>query len=410
MRAWISALTASLWLMGIGAGSAAEYTWAPQARSETRVDDNIRVRAENGHGAWGFDTGAGVALSAKWPTFTSLLTPRFNVRRFAIGDNLDSESYFVDFNNAWSRETLTSKLDFSYSRDSTLVQEATDIGALEQVKDRDSIRVNPSLDWTITERWSAQASFLFNDVAYLDAENTGLTDYRYVQGSTGGTYAFDATTQFFGTFFVSDFETPDTGGHTRSYGVQTGASKVIDPTLSISAAGGYIRSDIEFTSQQLTLVFDPAPRLVVVGTPGSASSGGPIASVTIRKDFEGLRTEFDYVRQVSPSGRGAQSSSDEMSLRATKDLSRRLSLVFLGSYEMRATEADQTFTALDRDLTQLRGDIRYRLSEEWTVNASYRFRHRESARGETDTRTADSNAVFLSVNFNGNPHTLTQGF
>ncbi len=394
----------------VGSCPAFEYTWAPQARAMMRLDDNVRGRANNQHGALGFDVGAGVALAARSETITSILTPRFNVRRFAIGDNLDAEEWFVDFENEWLQETFAPRLDFSYSRESTLARDLTDAGLVDDIKDRDTISVHPSVDWLISDRWIANAGFFYSDVTYLDAGQSGLVDYDYMQGTTGVTYIWDDTLQLFSNFFVSEFETPDTRGKTRTYGVQAGATKQWDATLSISAALGYTHSDIEFTSLQQALVFDPFPRLVSVLRDEQVSDSGAIANVSVKKDFEKLKTEFNYIRQVSPTGRGAQSTSDDIEGRLRRRLNERLELRLIGLHQIRATEGERITTVLDRDITRLQGVLSYRLHPEWRVDFSYRFVHREYTRGQIrKSISADSNTILVTLRYNGAERGFDQG-
>lgn len=389
---------------------AVDVTWAPQATASTHLHDNVRGAATGEEAALGFDVGAGVDFEAKSESITSSLIPRFNVRRFPIGENLDADEYFVKFNNEWKRETVTTDLKFDYARDSTLINEATDTGVIGDVKNRDSVTLNPSISWAINDKYSAQTSFLFNSVAYLDATNSGLIDYQYLQGSTGVTYTIDPTTQIFGNFFVSDFRTPDISGKTRTYGGQAGLAKVLTETFDITAALGYVSSDIQFLDQQLALVFDPLPRIVLVTVPNEVTSTGLIANVSLRKKFENINAKFDYTRQVSPSGRGAQSSSDRLELRADQRITQRLTLNFDGSYEMRATEGNRTITALDRDITTLTWSARYRLNEQWGLSFTYRFSHRTSNQTLQTSAVANSNAVFLALDLNGLARPLFDGF
>lgn len=386
--------------------NAVDFTWTPRAQTQMRLSDNIRSSATDPESAWGFDTGAGVGLRAETETLTTDLIPRFNLVRFVVGDNLDADEYSVTFNNDWTQEIYSAALDFSYARDSTLTTEETELGRINDVVDRDSIELRPSVSWAINDRWAAQGSFLFNDVSYIDAENTGFSDYQYMQASTGLTHTWDSTTLIFGTVFVSDFEVPDSSSTTRSYGGQAGITKQLSPTFEATGAVGYISSNIEFVEQQLAVVFDPLPRFIVLNIPNEVTASGPIATVSLRKSFETISTQFDYTRQVSPSGRGAQSTSDRIEFHADKRMTERFTLAFNGYLEMRATEGDQQTAglgqsvALDRDLTELRGTARYQLTRDWVLSASYAFRHRKSTRTDQGV-TADSNGVYLAIIFNG---------
>ncbi len=388
---------------------ATEVTWQPSARSMMRIEDNIRGASLEKESAWGFDTGGAVNLRARTETLTSEIVPRFNLRRFIIGDNLDADEYSITSTNDWVRERSALGLDFSYSRDSTLTSEATDAGRVDDVKNRDSIIVTPSVSYALTDVVSAQSSFTYNDVSYVDVGNSGLIDYTYLQGTAGLNYQWGEQLLFFANTSVSNFKAPETESTTRTYGGQTGATLTWDENLTLTAAIGWNSSDIKFVEQQVIVVADPFPRLALVSVKDEASSSGPIANVSIRKIFETTVMKFDYVRQVSPSGRGSQSNSDRVTLNVVTRLNDRLSLIFDGQYDSRTAEGATSGGAvlgggaardLNRDYAEVRGAIRYQIFEEWYLSAAYRFGHRTST-NLTNVDVADSNSVFLTVDYNG---------
>jgi hypothetical protein len=397
-----------------GAGHATDFSWAPSARTAMRLDDNVRGASRDAEAAVGFDIGGGVGLKAQNDTFASELIPKFNLRRFVVGSNLDADEYSVALNNDWLRERYTAGLDVSYIRDSTLSSEATDTGGTRNdVTDRDAISVQPSASYFLTDKLALQTSFLFNDVSYVNAGNTGFFDYRYLQGSAGANFAWRNDLTFFANFFVSDFDVKSLKSRTRNYGGQTGATWKWDESLEVSGALGWIAADISFVDQRVVIIADPFLRFALQEFPVEAATDGPIASVTIRKSWDSLQSRFDYTRQVSPSGRGSQSTSDRMALVIEKKLSDLLSLQFDGVYEMRSAEGqsaglDIRGRDLNRNYSEVRGMIRYRLSQEWSISANYRHGRSQSTNLNSSS-TANMNALYLAIEFNGLPNTFWNG-
>ncbi len=378
-----------------------------------RLDDNIRGASQNGEEAVGFDMGGGVSLKAQNDSITSEIFPRFNLRRFAVGEDLDADEYSVAFNNDWLQPYYTTGLDFSYVRDSTLTTELTDAGRQNDVTNRNSISVQPSASYFLTDKLALQSSFMFNDVTFIDAATSGFFDFRYLQGSAGISYKWREDLTTFANFFASDFDVTDQNSTTRTYGGQTGATWIWDETFELSGALGWVASDIQFTEQQLALAFNPT-RIVIVDVPAQASAAGPIASVTLRKVFDKTVAKFDYSRQVSPSGRGSQSTADRISLALERKLSDNLSLLFDGLHEMRSAQSQEVNPGLgvqdlNRDFSELRGAVRYRLTKLWTLGASYRHAHSQS-NNLNSSFSADVNTVFLTVDYNGLPNTFWNGF
>ncbi|MBK6660899.1 MAG: hypothetical protein IPG43_23435 [Proteobacteria bacterium] len=119
------------------------------------------------------------------------------------------------FNNKWNRELFGAGLDFSYNRDSTLVTEANDQivenvgrGTRDVVKNRESLVVQPTFSYALSERLIWQNSFLYNDVAYIDAAATGLIDYSYWQAQTGLSFQWKYNVSVFSDLRYSVFEVP----------------------------------------------------------------------------------------------------------------------------------------------------------------------------------------------------------
>lgn len=391
-----------------------DFTWTPTARTSMRLDDNIRGASRNAEEAVGFDMGGGVNLRAQSEYLSSELFPRFNIRRFAIGNDLDADEYSVGFNNDWLQERYSAGLDFSYARDSTLTTEATDTGLRNDVTDRDSINVQPNASYFLTDRLALQSSFLFNDVTYIDAERSGLFAYQYLQGTAGITYQWRDDVSGFANFFVSNFSVQEQESKTQSYGGQSGLTWRWDETLELSGALGWLASSIEFTEQRLELILEPFPRVVLVENMIETSVAGPIASATIRKIFDSGLVRLDYSRQVTPSGRGSQSTADRIALSIVKGLTNNFSILFDGQYEMRTALAQETGSnlrsqQLNRNYAELRGTIRYRISETWSLDASYRHGRNEST-DLNSSFSADTNTIYLAVQFNGLPNTFWNGF
>ncbi len=386
---------------------AAEYQISPQAKVMTRLDDNIRGASFSPEAAWGFDSGGSLNLRARTETTSTELTPRVNFRRFVVGENLDADEYSVGLNNKWTNELFTTGMEFSYGRDSTLATtEAADTGLINDVVNRDSITVRPSFSYALTDRLSGNVSFLYNDVNYLDASNSGLVDYEYIQGMIGLQHSWSDFVQLFGNFYVNNFDAASIKSATRTYGGQAGVIWQWDETLDLTAQVGWEARTTSFTS---LVPFPPAAPVFLSEVEEQVGTAGAVAGATIQKQFERTAAKLDYVRSISPSGRGTQSSSDRVALNVTHQLSEHLALVFDGLYETRTAQAESisapSFSEdLNRDYTEVRGAVRYRISRDWAATGAYRFGHRE-ATSETNRDVAETNAVFFTIDYTHAPIT-----
>jgi hypothetical protein len=399
--------------MAMQSAIGADFSWAPHFRTMMRLDDNIRMAVRNPEGALGFDNAADVKFKAESSTFTSELIPHVNVRRFLIGDNLDADEYSVAFNNKYKQQTYEAGLKFSYVRDSTLTSEATDTGRIEDVKDRDSITLQPSFLYSFSDRLQSDTEFLYNSVGYQDAETSGLIDYEYLQVSEQLAYSVREDLQVFVRGLVSDFGVAAIRSSTRSYSGEIGGTWNWTPTLMLAGSVGWNQSFVHSVTNTPVLISQPIPQIVVIGVPTDGSSGGLISTVSISKIFERANVKFDYSRAVSPSGRGAQSTSDDIRADAEYKWENSLTTFFDGMYEMRSAQQDSLSTIpsvndLNRDYVEVRAGVRYQIHQEWLVSAFYRYGQRQNTNVSGPER-ASSNSFFLSLDYNGLPHSKLDG-
>lgn len=406
-------LWAAVLLLFVQSVTALDLSWQPQLRLGTRATDNLFSRSGDEEAAWGFDTGGGLRLQAMSPEWQSTITPAFNFRRFAFGENADADEYNVRTQHQWAfNERALATLNVDYVRDSTLTTEVTDFGRINSAVNRDTVMVNPGIVLALDERTQVNLGFMFSDVAFEAAQGSGFVDYDYKQATTQVNHAYNEALTFFATAYVSGFRTPDTGGSSFTYGGQGGVTHRYSETLEGDFAVGYTTSDIDFLEQRVTgfqfIGFDP-----VTGTPlflpivalveSNASNSGPIASANIRKTFDRTRAELIYARAVSPSTGGAQTLSDDIQLTVEHDLSARLKVGLRGGYNMRSTESDDLqFSArqLNRNQALVGGNITYRFTRETAIVASYRFIWNEL---DDPSRSIYGNTVFMTLTYNGEP-------
>lgn len=386
---------------------AADYSVAPNAKASVRIEDNILGTAFRPQSAWGFDVSSSVDITAQTEVSNSQLFPRVNLRRFIVGDSFNADEYGVAFNNYLVGERYKAGVSFDYGRDSTLTTENIDTVRVNRATNRDSITVQPSINYLLTDRVALQGGFLYNTVAYADAAASGFVDYQYKQANIGVTYQWRPDAEVFASMYRSEFEGDSADSLTTTYSGQAGMTWHWSETLSTTGAIGWVSSDISFSELRQVLVADPLPRLVVVEVPVQGSSSGPIASATIEKRFLASTAKLDYARRISPTGRGAQSSSDHIELLAMRKLSERWRIQFNGIYDMQTAEVvglGGIFSSgiLDRDYLALVGSMRYRIAREWTLSGIYRFSNRKSTNFGASTQ-ADAHALFFAVEFNGDP-------
>ncbi len=381
--------------------SAWNYSVAPVARSTMRVDDNIRGAEFDKEAAWGFDGTGIVNLQATNETIISTLVPRVNIRRFIIGDDLDADEYGVTFNNLWNQERARYGLDFNYSRDSTLSTEATDTGRRNTVVNRDGITIRPSVAYFFTDKLELQAGYLFNSVSYLTTNTADFIDYEYQVVNVDLNYQLRENIKLFASTSFSYFDSGSGLSISRNYSGRAGATYHWDESLSLTGAVGWVESNVKF----LELRFTPPPEFAPVNFPTHGSSNGPLASVSILKKFARATASLDYVRQVSPSGRGAQTNTDRVTGSYVHFFTDRFSARSDFIYDVQVADgagfaAQSTAGSLNRDYMEFVGALRYKWSQAWQMSTAYHHPIRKSTNSTFKT-SSQGNSVYFVMEYTG---------
>lgn len=395
------------------AALALDLSFQPQVRLGTRATDNVRWSSANEEAALGFDNGGGAVVKVESMDWKSTITPNFNFRRFAIGEDLDADEYGARSQHQWlATDRLQAGLNLDYVRDSTLTTELADAGARNIVSNRDTLTAQPSLTFLVDDRTSVNGSYLYQDVSFDNSGNGQLVDFTFQQFTLGGTHLLTDDIRLFATAFASEFETPDTNGKTRTYGGQGGAAYQFTEDFSVEGAVGYVSSDIEFQTSFLALDLGPPPRIVLVTEQDETSTSGPIASASVQKSFENLRTRLDYVRRVTPSIRGSQQLEDDIMVTLDRDLSREWRLGFRGGYNMRSAEGEDVAVGLNRfrvddlnrDQAMVSGNVSYRFTNEISMRGEYRFSYNTFSNELQDS--VYNHSFFVTLNYDGEPRFL----
>lgn len=413
LSACLSVLLTSLCINDVAAW---DLSWQPRARIVSRATDNLRSQILNRQGALGFDTGGSVIVRAVSDNWRSTITPAVNIRRFAIGEEGDAEEYEVRTSSTWNFiENAYASLNLDYIRDSTLTTELTDAGRANTVANRDTFTVSPSLAYAFDERTTANVGLLYSDVSFEKRPGIFFSDYEYRQVNAAVTHALTPVLSLSVNAFVSEFETPASGGKSLTYSGQAGGAYRYSETLSAEFGVGYSQSEIDFLTQQFdgfrveldALTGQPALVPVFSLVQQSTVENGPVARASIVKLFEATQVQLDYSRSVSPSALGAQSISDDILLTVDRDLTDRLTATFRGSYNMRSIESESLTSArrnLNRDQMLFSGTLRYKLTEKLTLATTYRYFRNSLV--DIDAN-AFNHTVFVALTFNGEPHFYT---
>lgn len=388
---WRGALGLTLLAGALGA-QGAEFAVTPKLLWNNEFNTNRLLRAADTPDVLGAQLELGALLEAANERSRLDLTPRLRRGQYDEDIGLNTTDYFLDlgaehdFSERWQ-----ARLDGRFSRDSTLTSEAEDEGLVFRSARRTETALMPSL----THRFDARNRFELtgnrSDVAYGEGA-AGFSDYRFQSLGGAWTHAFGERDEVSLSAFHSRFDSFDTDNTSRNVGLQTGWQRLWSDRLSASVGVGVIWSELEFVT-----LFQPAPGLPLARAPDERSEQGLLADFSLNRRWERTSARLGYSHRISPTGRGAQTTVDELVANAEHRLLERLT----GRIDLRWLREDFGDTGeqvFDRD--RLRGEVsvNWRLSQFWSLSGGYAYTREERAFASGE---ADAHRVMLGIRYGG---------
>jgi len=376
---------------------AAEYTFAPQVSLQGLYNDNIRMTTGPHASVVGAILDARADLGVATPLSSLSFSPRMRKSNYSSKDKLDSVNWFMDINASHAlSERHYLGLTANYDIESTLTSELLDTGLTQTNKDRTTRSINPNYTFVYSDRDSLQFGYGYTKVQYTEGLSSGLVDYSYRNASLNGMHQLNDTDSVSLLLYTTKFETPQTRGSTRSYAAQASYSRQFSETLKGTIGYGLIHSRFKFF--QASLPF---------GLPveAHASATGKLFQFNLEKDWERTSLEANLTRNVSPSGRGSQSTTDDLNLKASHRLSETLTGRVEFRYSEQKGEGDAINPALDSTRSTISANLNWHFSPYWSLNGGYRY-HRILYTNAISA--ADSNALMFTLRYNGDKQALSR--
>jgi len=406
---------------------AAEYSVKPRAQLSAEFDDNKLLRNSVNTPRHDSVVGSILDISAELAiateTSTLNLTPRGRLARYTeytetnkIGNqtldrpvDLDYDNVYVDFGGKREFERVVLEMEGNYTRDTVLTSEtlADQPSGFRLVNTpHQSISVNPSVTYEVSERNALKFSGSYADVTYEEAP--GYSDYTYQLASLTDLHKLTERDEITGTVFYSRFEAPEpdqpltllvTSNQSDNIGFQAGYTRIFSETLKGSIGAGFISSDLEFAQ------FINLPTGLTEITREKTSDIGLLLDASLEKEFENTTLNGTYSRSVSPSGYAAQDTRDALRLSAIHNFTERLESGMFFDYTQSESQGGGTAGTQQRDYLRLEARLRYRLSEYWSLIGSYIYSRQDS---DNAPEAAESNAALVSLSYDGQKWSMSR--
>ncbi len=359
-------------------GAVMAAQWYSQSSTSARsfYDDNVRLTSGD------HDAVVGMVLSGKIKTGrrTETTDVSFNGRaastKYSGEDDLDTNDFDVGVDTVHRTEHDKFAFNMAIKLDSTLTSEVESSGLMQSRKRR--TKKNLALAWTrtLSERTSLKLSYSYQDTDYKNAKNSGLTSYTYQMIETMLSHSLSQKTVLTSTLTTSLYKVESAiKTKTKDAGFMVGINHGFSETFSAGAGIGMRYAETLSRSTK------------------KENDTGYLLSAYAKRTFEQMTIDGLFSRDVQPSGSGALLVTDKLTVDAAYQLDERLSL-HLKSSIYRNSSTDEDDDSRDRVFFSIQPKVRWKIARWWLIEGSYRYRRQ---RYDATGRTADSNAIFLSI-------------
>jgi hypothetical protein len=386
-------VTCCLALLGkTGLAQAIEWAAEPSIRTGLEYNDNIFLTTLPHESVSGANVTANLDFLARQEAWELRGGARLVSRRYEAREDLNKDNGTGSLSYYLKTERSLWQLKTSYASESILNSGDIDpdIGLTQRQTKRATTSATPTWAWQATKTTQLRLDYQFSDVQYEDG--AGLLDYRQQATSLTLSEQISARTNVYTILNYSDFRvtTPEADITTpytdksRTNSGQIGITYDITETLKGSLSGGprkTVSEDACGTSE----------------CPVRDTAHGSVFAGSLESQLELTRTTFRFSRTTSPSGSGREMQTSNLYLGIQRQITpERLSAQFTAEgYAFRAL--GPTTSTVDRNYYRIEPGLRWRWTEDLTVEVSYRYANQRYL-DAVDVATANSvNLAFTYI-------------
>jgi hypothetical protein len=369
---------------------AATWQTEPFLRLGGGADDNVDLSVDSIGTVYSGNAAAGVTLSRVTETVDVNAAATVGYTDYFGNDEApeDRDFQLLQLGSGYRQERSLWRFDGSYLRDATFVdvQQPLDVGTdpgsnideglTETNVRRQRLLLSPSFEHSFTQRLSGNLEYSGTSLNYDKKEGVNLQDTWTHDLLAGMSYQFSNRDRYGlaagSTIFRSDDTTEDLDIYSLSLTGERRLTELSRLTFSAGARRTEPQGD----------------------TAGRKSDTGFLGSFLARTRGENWNGALSLERKLRPSGDGTLKETDQILLRASRDLSPRLAASIVGrAYETRVPGDSE---AGEEQYADVAPTLSWRLTNAWSLRGTYRYRWIDRA---LEQESADSNAVFLTLQY-----------
>ena len=414
------------------AAFAAEWSVRPSLRLSYEQNDNIGLTLEPHNTVHGSTIAPELDMGVQSAVWGITGTAAVARKRYSGEQNLDRDTETFGISSRYRTERNNFAINASRVNDTTLIDdleeddvEDPDLGRVTVQRFRRTESIQPSWNWSMTQRSKIQLSYQFSETSYAGGDTIGLFDYQNHATAATWSYLLSPLSQFFLTANYSRYRVPDMSIQSQS----------IDGNfLTVSTISGVDSSTPSFSvgfshsfsaTMQGTLMLGrrktSSERAVTdcrflfgIFFDGCVSDSrvthdtGTTFSGNVNKQFEKLNVVANVNRGLAVSGVGTETEVDSLSIRLEYPYTARLKSTFtLSGSESRliTSVAGATSAAINIKQYSFRPTLYWQWTREASLGATYQYRH---LKRESEDQAVQSRAIFLSLTYTWNKQSISR--
>ncbi|GFE87074.1 hypothetical protein [Steroidobacter agaridevorans] len=364
--------------------AAAEWQVVPSAYVGTSYADNPRLLPDGGDSTEGAIGELSASLTRLTERSELTLLPRMASSRYSDEDSLDNDNQYLTAGYRRQGERSVWNTEIGFTRDTTLTSELGSTGLVQSNRRHEASSVTIAPNVTFTERLSGGLQMYLTDHRYVDAEFSGLVDYRYMALSLFSTIALTDT--------GSALTVSAQGGELSTEGFGGSATR-----------DGSVRLGWSFQPWLLwTVELSAGPSIVETD---NASDSGYVFDGEIKRQSERWSLTANAERSQSPTGRGMLTRRHALKLSFNRALTERLSTNVAAHWVSTEDLLPQQSGGAAYEVQYARLDIgaSWRLSRNWSLSLQLSGNTQDY---ELAAERANGYRASLNVVWNGQPQSL----
>ncbi len=371
--------------LGTDPASAERWRLEPSASLQLGYDDNPQLLSVDAEGS--FLTTLNASLRGTRSTEVSDLGVAigFAGNRYSDAPDLDNTSGYAGMDLGYRLERHRFGLSLRYITQSTLYSQQPPSQLNQVNQQQDTVSVNPSWGYILSERTTLDLAASFHDVSYEDAGLVRTSDYRVGSVNLGVGHNLTERFALTGSLGYERYETQDITNEYDNVRFLAGGSHQLSEISSLAAQAG-IRSTEQTREEPLD------------GRTLTKDSLGPTFSLSYFRQFEaGGGLSLQARRDLAPTGSGEVVDSTgllaslSIRLRPQWQLGITASAFRSRSPSGDAVRGDETSYSIGPRLS-------YRIVESWGLSIGHLYRSQGFGDLGDD---AVSNAVYLNLSWAG---------